>query len=116
MQIILNPKQFDVILTENMFGDIISDEASVISGSLGPAAPFASIGKGSALFRPITVPIPRPRQRHRQPAWQHRDVSCIHSVYITRKRLSPRSRQLNPLQNDWLTKDIDPIVLFLHRH
>ena len=35
MQIILNPRQFDVILTENMFGDIISDEASVISGSLG---------------------------------------------------------------------------------
>ena len=33
MQIILNPKQFDVVLTENMFGDIISDEASVISGS-----------------------------------------------------------------------------------
>ena len=38
MQIILNPKQFDVILTENMFGDIISDEASVISGSLGIVA------------------------------------------------------------------------------
>src|SRR6478672_9194051 len=35
MQIILNPKQFDVVLTENMFGDIISDEASVLSGSLG---------------------------------------------------------------------------------
>src|SRR5205085_6052655 len=35
MQIILNPKQFDVILTENMFGDILSDEASVISGSIG---------------------------------------------------------------------------------
>jgi 3-isopropylmalate dehydrogenase len=35
MQIILNPKQFDVILTENMFGDILSDEASVLSGSLG---------------------------------------------------------------------------------
>ncbi len=35
MQIIVNPKQFDVILTENMFGDILSDEASVISGSLG---------------------------------------------------------------------------------
>ncbi len=34
MQIIVNPKQFDVVLTENMFGDIISDEASVISGSL----------------------------------------------------------------------------------
>ena len=46
MQIILNPKQFDVILTENMFGDIISDEASVISGSLG-LLPSASIGKGN---------------------------------------------------------------------
>ena len=38
MQIIINPKQFDVVLTENMFGDIISDEASVLSGSLGYAA------------------------------------------------------------------------------
>ncbi len=38
MQIIVNPKQFDVILTENMFGDILSDEASVISGSLGSAS------------------------------------------------------------------------------
>src|ERR1700761_6685177 len=46
MQIILNPKQFDVVLTENMFGDIISDEASVISGSLG-LLPSASIGKGA---------------------------------------------------------------------
>ena len=35
MQMILNPSQFDVILTENMFGDIISDEASVIGGSIG---------------------------------------------------------------------------------
>ena len=52
MQIIINPKQFDVILTENMFGDIISDEASVLSGSLG-LLPSASIGNGSALFEPI---------------------------------------------------------------
>ena len=35
MQMILNPTQFDVILTENLFGDIISDEASVIGGSIG---------------------------------------------------------------------------------
>ncbi|MEO6290464.1 MAG: 3-isopropylmalate dehydrogenase [Ginsengibacter sp.] len=52
MQIIVNPKQFDVILTENMFGDILSDEASVISGSLG-LLPSASIGVSSALFEPI---------------------------------------------------------------
>lgn len=58
MQIILNPKQFDVILTENMFGDIISDEASVITGSLG-LLPSASIGKGAALFEPIHGSYPQ---------------------------------------------------------
>ena len=52
MQIIINPKQFDVILTENMFGDILSDEASVISGSLG-LLPSASVGVSSVLFEPI---------------------------------------------------------------
>ena len=58
MQIILNPRQFDVVLTENMFGDIISDEASVISGSLG-LLPSASIGNGSALFEPIHGSYPQ---------------------------------------------------------
>ena len=58
MQIIVNPKQFDVILTENMFGDILSDEASVISGSLG-LLPSASIGKTSALFEPIHGSYPQ---------------------------------------------------------
>ena len=52
MQLILNPKQFDVILTENMFGDIISDEASVIGGSIGLLA-SASVGDKYALFEPI---------------------------------------------------------------
>src|SRR5215204_684779 len=58
MQIILNPKQFDVILTENMFGDIISDEASVISGSLG-LLPSASVGATTALFEPIHGSYPQ---------------------------------------------------------
>ena len=52
MQIVLNPKQFDVILTDNLFGDILSDEASVITGSLG-LLPSASIGNSNALFEPI---------------------------------------------------------------
>ncbi|MCL4338586.1 3-isopropylmalate dehydrogenase [Patescibacteria group bacterium] len=52
MQIIKNPAQFDVILTENMFGDILTDEASVISGSIG-LLPSASIGKKYSLFEPI---------------------------------------------------------------
>ncbi|MGV3656814.1 MAG: 3-isopropylmalate dehydrogenase [Chitinophagaceae bacterium] len=58
MQIILNPKQFDVVLTENMFGDIISDEASVISGSLG-LLPSASVGQQAALFEPIHGSYPQ---------------------------------------------------------
>ena len=58
MQIIVNPKQFDVILTENMFGDIFSDEASVISGSLG-LLPSASIGSFTALFEPIHGSYPQ---------------------------------------------------------
>ncbi|RIA10677.1 3-isopropylmalate dehydrogenase [Flavobacteriaceae bacterium MAR_2010_72] len=58
MQIILNPKQFDVILTENMFGDIISDEASVIGGSIGLLA-SASIGDKYALFEPIHGSYPQ---------------------------------------------------------
>ena len=58
MQMILNPKQFDVILTENMFGDIISDEASVIGGSIG-LLPSASIGNDNALFEPIHGSYPQ---------------------------------------------------------
>lgn len=58
MQIILNPKQFDVILTENMFGDIISDEGSVIGGSIGLLA-SASIGEENALFEPVHGSYPQ---------------------------------------------------------
>lgn len=58
MQMIVNPKQFDVILTENMFGDIISDEASVIGGSIGLLA-SSSIGKENGLFEPIHGSYPQ---------------------------------------------------------
>ncbi|MFZ9388367.1 MAG: 3-isopropylmalate dehydrogenase [Chitinophagaceae bacterium] len=58
MQILLNPAQFDIILTENMFGDILSDEASVLSGSLG-LLPSASVGNGTALFEPIHGSYPQ---------------------------------------------------------
>ena len=58
MQMILNPKQFDVILTENMFGDIISDEASVIGASIGLLA-SASVGDKYAMFEPIHGSYPQ---------------------------------------------------------
>jgi 3-isopropylmalate dehydrogenase len=52
MQIIKNPAQFDIILTSNLFGDILSDELSVLSGSLGmmPSASFSE--SGFALYEP----------------------------------------------------------------
>jgi 3-isopropylmalate dehydrogenase len=51
MQLVANPGQFDVLVTENTFGDILSDEASMLTGSLGMLA-SASIGEGTALFEP----------------------------------------------------------------
>jgi len=58
MQIIKKPKEFDVILTENMFGDILTDEASVITGSIG-LLPSASIGEKTALYEPIHGSFPK---------------------------------------------------------
>jgi len=58
MQLILNPSQFDVILTENMFGDILSDEGSVIGGSIG-LLPSASVGDENAMFEPIHGSYPQ---------------------------------------------------------
>ena len=53
MQIVKDPSQFDVIVTENMFGDILSDEASMITGSIG-MIPSSSLGEGSrGLYEPI---------------------------------------------------------------
>lgn len=52
MQLIKNPLQFDVVVTENMFGDILTDEASQISGSLG-LLPSASVGDRIGLYEPV---------------------------------------------------------------
>jgi 3-isopropylmalate dehydrogenase len=52
MQLVRNPSQFDVIVTENMFGDILSDEAAMLTGSIG-MLPSASLGTGTALYEPV---------------------------------------------------------------
>lgn len=52
MQLAMNPKQFDVIVTGNLFGDILSDEAAVLGGSIG-MMPSASIGELTSLYEPI---------------------------------------------------------------
>ncbi len=58
MQIVQWPTKFDVLITENMFGDILSDEASVITGSLG-LIPSASIGIYTSVFEPIHGSYPQ---------------------------------------------------------
>jgi 3-isopropylmalate dehydrogenase len=52
MALVTSPSRFDVVLTENLFGDILSDEAAVIAGSIG-LLPSASIGDGPGLFEPV---------------------------------------------------------------
>jgi 3-isopropylmalate dehydrogenase len=58
MQLIQYPKRFDVLVTENMFGDILTDEASVLTGSLG-MLPSASIGIHTSVFEPIHGSYPQ---------------------------------------------------------
>ena len=78
MRIIQWPKSFDVMVTENMFGDILTDEASVITGSMG-MLPSASIGLHTSVFEPIhgsypqacllyTSPSPRDLSTSRMPS------------------------------------------------
>ncbi len=58
MQLVTWPKKFDVVVTENMFGDILTDEASVITGSLG-LLPSASVGVHTSVFEPIHGSYPQ---------------------------------------------------------
>jgi 3-isopropylmalate dehydrogenase len=113
MQIILNPKQFDVILTENMFGDIISDEASVISGSLG-LLPSASIGSGSALFEPIHGSYPQAAGKDiANPIGSILSTAMLldHLKLHTEAELV-RSAVEWTLQNGFVTKDIDTVNFY----
>jgi 3-isopropylmalate dehydrogenase len=52
MAVALDPRRFDVVLTENLFGDILSDEAGAVVGSLG-LLPSASLGQGIGLYEPV---------------------------------------------------------------
>lgn len=64
MQLIKRPSAFDVIVTDNMFGDILTDEASVITGSLG-MLPSASIGAKTSLYEPIHGSFPKAAGQNR---------------------------------------------------
>jgi 3-isopropylmalate dehydrogenase len=63
MQLITWPKRFDVVVTENLFGDILTDEASVITGSLG-LLPSASVGVHTSVFEPIHGSYPQAKGKN----------------------------------------------------
>lgn len=110
MQIIINPKQFDVILTENMFGDIISDEASVITGSLG-LLPSASIGNKLALFEPIHGSFPQAAGKNiANPNGSILSAAMMldHFGLSQEASLVREAVQWN-LSNGFVTRDVDPI-------
>lgn len=113
MQIILNPKQFDVILTENMFGDIISDEASVISGSLG-LLPSASIGSGSALFEPIHGSYPQAAGKDiANPIGSILSTAMLlDHLNLNEEAALVRAAVNWTLQNGFVTKDIDNVNFY----
>ena len=76
MQLVMNPRQFDVILTENMFGDILSDEASMITGSIGM---LSSASLNESKFWSLRA----------EPWFPHRDIAGKASQ-IRSRRSSPQ--------------------------
>lgn len=113
MQIILNPKQFDVILTENLFGDIISDEASVISGSLG-LLPSASVGVSAALFEPIHGSYPQAAGKDiANPLGSILSAAMLlDHLQLHKEADLVREAAGWTIQNMFVTKDIDPVNFY----
>jgi 3-isopropylmalate dehydrogenase len=109
MQIIVNPNQFDVMLTENLFGDILSDEASVISGSLG-MLPSSSVGSKVALFEPIHGSYPQAAGKNiANPVGSVLSVALLLDHFgLTEEANLVREAVAWTLQNGFVTKDINP--------
>jgi 3-isopropylmalate dehydrogenase len=108
MQIILNPAQFDVVLTENLFGDIISDEASVLAGSLG-LLPSASVGNSVALFEPIHGSYPQAKGKDiANPMGSILSAAMLLDHFgMNEEANSVRTAVDWCLNNGFVTKDID---------
>lgn len=113
MQIILNPAQFDVVLTENMFGDIISDEGSVLTGSLG-LLPSASIGNSTALFEPIHGSYPQAAGKDiANPIGSILSAAMLLDYFGMQQEATAVRNGVNwTLENGFVTKDIDPINFY----
>ncbi len=113
IQIITNPKQFDVLLTENMFGDILSAEASVLAGSLG-MLPSAAIGTGPALFEPIHGSYPKAAGKDIANPVGSILSAAMMLEYLGLEKEAKKIREAVSwtIQTGFVTKDIDPINFY----
>jgi 3-isopropylmalate dehydrogenase len=110
MQLIMNPVQFDVILTENLFGDILSDEASVICGSLG-LLPSASFGDSHALFEPIHGSYPKAAGKDlANPVGSILSIGMMLDYFGLKEEASEIREAVGwTLNNGFVSQDIDPV-------
>jgi 3-isopropylmalate dehydrogenase len=113
MQILINPKQFDVVLTENMFGDIISDEASVLAGSLG-LLPSTSVGNKTALFEPIHGSYPQAAGKDiANPLGSVLSAAMMLDHFEMKEEAALIREAVEwTLENNFVTKDIDPVNFY----
>jgi 3-isopropylmalate dehydrogenase len=113
MQIIINPKQFDVMLTENMFGDILSDEASILAGSLG-LLPSSSVGKGAALFEPIHGSYPQAAGKDiANPIGSILSTAMLLEHLNMHEEASVVRKAVQwTMENKFVSKDIDPVNFY----
>lgn len=113
MQILSFPAQFDVILTENLFGDILSHEASVLTGSLG-LAPSASIGNTVGFFEPIHGSYPRAAGKDiANPLGSIMSTAMMLDYFEMRAEAELVREAVNwTLVNSFVTKDIDPLNFY----
>ena len=108
MQLIQNPGRFDVVLTENMFGDIITDEASVITGSLG-MLPSASVGRERSLYEPIHGSYPQVAGMDRanpMAAILSMSMMLEHSFSLSEEASCVNQAVENCIAQDILTEDL----------
>ncbi len=109
MKLVQSPAFFDVILTENMFGDILTDEASVITGSIG-MLPSSSIGTDKALFEPIHGSYPQAAGKNIANPFGTILSAAMLLDYLNLSQAAQSIRQavIKALQEGKVTIDINP--------
>jgi len=111
MQIIQNPQRFDVVVTENMFGDILTDEASVITGSMG-LLPSASVGILTSLFEPVHGAYPQATGKNiANPLAMILSAAMMLETGLGLKDEAALVRQAvnESLETGFVTEDIEPL-------